>query len=91
MFLHAGAYSTGRDFKEDVLVGSAGRSFRSREDGVPDFFALLGFQFTWGAEEETGDSTNSDDEPFSERGGAAASLNRLKYPSLYSDVAPGRE
>ena len=29
--------------KHAALVGSAGRSFRSREDGVPDFFALARF------------------------------------------------
>ncbi len=36
------------------FLGSAGRSFRSREDGTPDFFCLLGFQFLLGkaAEEE---------------------------------------
>ena len=36
------------------LLGSAGRGFRSREDGTPDFFCLLGVQFLLGkaAEEE---------------------------------------
>jgi hypothetical protein len=35
--------------KNLVLLGSAGRSFRSSEDGTPDFFCLLGFQVLLGA------------------------------------------
>lgn len=34
--------------KNVVLLGSAGRGFRNRQD-TPDFFALLGFQFLFGA------------------------------------------
>ena len=37
--------------KHATLLGSAGRSFRDRESGVPDFIALLGMQFTWGADD----------------------------------------
>jgi len=32
-----------------VLLGSAGRSFRSSEDGTPNFFCLFGVQFLFGA------------------------------------------
>jgi hypothetical protein len=40
--------------KNVVFLGSAGRSFRNGDDGTPDFFCLLGFQFLLGkaAEEE---------------------------------------
>jgi hypothetical protein len=43
-----------RHSKNVNFVGSAGRSFRSSEDGTPDFFCLLGVQFLLGkaAEEE---------------------------------------
>jgi hypothetical protein len=43
-----------RHSKNVNFVGSAGRGFRSREDGTPDFFCLLGVQFLLGkaAEEE---------------------------------------
>ncbi len=54
--------------KNIVLLGSAGRSFRSAHDGVPDFFCLLGVQILLGAaadeenpaHEEGGDKKDGD-------------------------------
>jgi hypothetical protein len=83
-------------FKYDVSkhaswVGSAGRSFRSRESGVPDFIALFGMQFTWGAAEE--DKGGDEEKDKSDEGGdedksdaktdRANSFNRLQYPSAF--------
>jgi hypothetical protein len=87
-------------FKYDISshaswVGSAGRSFRSRESGVPDFIALLGIQFTWGAAEEDKGPDKKTDEPDSgdNKGGGADmseensdstdAFNRLQYPSAF--------
>jgi hypothetical protein len=42
--------------KNMVLVGSAGRSFRSSRDGTPDLFCLLGVQFLFGAATEDKDN-----------------------------------
>ena len=39
-----------------ALLGSAGRSFRDRQDGTPDLTALLGFEFTIGGNPESGDA-----------------------------------
>lgn len=37
------------DFSENVaFIGSAGRSLRSRDRGVPDLFTFVGLQITWG-------------------------------------------
>jgi hypothetical protein len=86
-------------FKYDVSkhaswVGSAGRSFRSRESGVPDFIALLGIQFTWGAAEEDkgpdkktdesdGGGSNGDGDAKKSDEEGANSFNRLQYPSAF--------
>jgi Putative MetA-pathway of phenol degradation len=77
-------------------VGSAGRSFRSRESGVPDFIALLGMQFTWGASEESGGKTNEEGDkgPSSdtsdEKADSANSFNRLQYPSVFRPTSGSR-
>jgi Putative MetA-pathway of phenol degradation len=81
-------------FKYDVTkhaswVGSAGRSFRSRESGVPDFIALFGMQFTWGAPEE--DKGGDEEKDKADEGGdksdentdGANSFKRLQYPSAF--------
>jgi len=53
-----------RHSKNIVLLGSAGRSFRSGEDGVPEFFCLLGVQVLLGkaAEEEEAPGNEGDEE-----------------------------
>jgi hypothetical protein len=59
------------------LLGSAGRSFRSREDGVPDFFCLLGVQFLLGkAAEEEG--------PGGEQEGGGEGADDIKSPEAFS-------
>ena len=49
-----------------AIIGSAGRSFRDRSSGAPEFNSFLGFQFTWGAEKK--DEEKDDAEKNNEKG-----------------------
>jgi hypothetical protein len=55
-----------RKSKNIVLLGSAGRSFRSSDDGAPDFFCLLGVQILLGKAAEEEEAPGNEDE---EKGG----------------------
>lgn len=59
------------------FLASAGRSFRSGDDGVPDFFCLLGFQVLLGkaAEEE---------DPSHEEGAGEGGGDEMKDPAAHS-------
>jgi hypothetical protein len=81
-------------------LGSAGRCFRIREDGVPDIFALFDVQLTWGAAGTDNSSDQNKSEQSAEFDKSAsgvasadsAALDRLKYPSLFrgADNSDGR-
>ncbi len=56
-------------FSETVaLMGSAGRSFRDRSTGAPEFMSFLGFQFTWGAEKKDEEQDDKEEKKGSEKG-----------------------
>src|SRR5262249_27292273 len=56
--------------KHLVLLGSAGRSFRSSQDDVPDFFCLAGVQILLGkAAEEESEEKDKDEEKDEDKGG----------------------
>jgi hypothetical protein len=53
--------------KNAVLVGSAGRSFRSSRDGTPDLFCLLGVQFLLGAAAKDNEQDEGDKDSEAEK------------------------
>jgi hypothetical protein len=75
--------------KRVALLGSAGRSFRSRSDGAPDVLAMFGFEFTFGgsgeeneaggdSEKENGDAAEHMKNP----GNEASSPAYLREPTV---------
>jgi hypothetical protein len=63
------------------FLGSAGRSFRSREDGAPDFFCLLGFQFLLGKAAVEEDPSHEEGEGGGGTGGEASTPGFLQEPT----------
>ena len=64
------------------LLGSAGRCFRNAEDGTPDFFCLLGFQFLLG---KAAEETDPSHEEGGDKGGDEAAGGEASLPAYLQD------
>lgn len=73
------------------LLGSAGRSFRSSEDGTPDFFCLLGVQILLGkaAEDAPEDSKDKDKDQDEEKSDAPDPSKGAHVPSYLRSASSG--